>query len=140
MGPNCDKISSSVLDCSGNFFILSHLFSAKSLPAKTPPVLNIHAVPTASAVVVDGVNTSFDAYNIEGSNYFKLRDIAYVLSGTEKQFEVGWDSHTPLLAVKWPAKQKEWVLHFKPHRKSTSTAGKFNSPPITSRATIRISS
>ena len=50
------------------------------------------ARPTASAVVVDGKNTAFDAYNIGGSNYFKLRDIAYVLSGTGRQFEVGWDS------------------------------------------------
>jgi len=49
------------------------------------------ARPTASAVVVNGKNTAFDAYNIGGSNYFKLRDIAYVLSGSEKQFEVGWD-------------------------------------------------
>jgi hypothetical protein len=35
---------------------------------------------------------SFDAYNIAGNNYFKLRDLAYVLNGTEKQFSVSWDA------------------------------------------------
>lgn len=49
------------------------------------------ASPTAANVLVNGEKKSFDAYNIDGSNYFKLRDLAYVLSGTEKQFEVGWD-------------------------------------------------
>jgi hypothetical protein len=47
--------------------------------------------PTASSVVVNGRNISFEAYNIGGSNYFKLRDIAMVVSGTDKQFDVGWD-------------------------------------------------
>ena len=50
------------------------------------------ASPTSSAVLVNGRNITFDAYNIGGYNYFKLRDLAYVLNGTEKQFEVGWDS------------------------------------------------
>jgi hypothetical protein len=30
-------------------------------------------------------------YNINGNNYFKLRDLAMVLDGTESSFEVGWD-------------------------------------------------
>ena len=50
------------------------------------------AMPTASAVKVNGQNVAFDAYNIQGNNYFKLRDIAYVLSGTSKQFAVVWDA------------------------------------------------
>jgi len=49
------------------------------------------ATPTASNVIVNGKNTAFDAYNINGSNYFKLRDLAYALNGTAKQFEVGFD-------------------------------------------------
>lgn len=50
------------------------------------------AIPTASKVVVNSVDTAFDAYTIDQNNYFKLRDLAKVLSGTEKQFEVTWDS------------------------------------------------
>ena len=51
----------------------------------------ITARPTLATVIVNGKNVSFDAYVINGNNYFKLRDVAYVLSGTAKQFEVDWD-------------------------------------------------
>lgn len=51
----------------------------------------LKASPTASKVLVNGTVTSFDAYTIEGNNYFKLRDLAYVVSGSGKQFEVTWD-------------------------------------------------
>lgn len=51
----------------------------------------VSAALTASKVLVNGKAIAFEAYNIDGSNYFKLRDIAMVVNGTEKQFEVGWD-------------------------------------------------
>ena len=35
---------------------------------------NVTATPTTSPVFVDGKQVSVDAYNINGSNYFKLRD------------------------------------------------------------------
>lgn len=50
------------------------------------------AAYTDSKVMVDGKEVKFEAYNIADNNYFKLRDIAYVLSGTSKQFEVTWDA------------------------------------------------
>ena len=50
------------------------------------------ANPTASNVLVNGSFVAFDAYSINGNNYFKLRDLAYILSGTEKQFDVTWDN------------------------------------------------
>lgn len=58
----------------------------------TPPVTNdITATPTASKVLVNGAAVEFDAYTINGNNYFKLRDVAQVVSGSEKQFEVTWN-------------------------------------------------
>jgi hypothetical protein len=51
----------------------------------------VAAKPTASSVLVNGKSVTFDAYNIGGNNYFKLRDLAYALNGTAKQFEVDWD-------------------------------------------------
>lgn len=51
----------------------------------------IPAVPNCSRVQVDGQVIAFDAYTINQNNYFKLRDLALVLNGTEKQFEVTWD-------------------------------------------------
>ena len=50
------------------------------------------ANPTNSKVLVNGKEVAFDAYTIDGSNYFKLRDLAFVLNGTEKQFSVGYDN------------------------------------------------
>jgi hypothetical protein len=77
-------------------FSLTHLFwEDVSLPpvAATPltPVAALTASPISAAVFINGVNTPFDAYNIEGNNYFKLRDLAFVLNGTETQFSVSYD-------------------------------------------------
>lgn len=49
------------------------------------------ATPTASKVMLDGKSVSFDAYNINENNYFKLRDLAYVLNTSTKQFSITWD-------------------------------------------------
>lgn len=49
---------------------------------------------TNSKVLVDGKEIKFEAYNINGNNYFKLRDIAYALTnhGTGGIFfDVKWD-------------------------------------------------
>lgn len=60
-------------------------------PTVETPAQEATASPTASKVVVDGAEVSFEAYNIDGYNYFKLRDLAMAISGSEKQFEVTWD-------------------------------------------------
>lgn len=51
----------------------------------------ITAAPTSSPVIIDEKSVVLDAYNINNSNYFKLRDIAMLLNNTEKQFSVEWD-------------------------------------------------
>lgn len=58
----------------------------------TSPLADRQATPNNSKVLVNGQQTTFDAYNINGSNYFKLRDLAYALNGSSKQFDVVWDS------------------------------------------------
>jgi len=50
------------------------------------------AAPSSMKVLVNGEETAFDAYLINDSNYFKLRDLAFVLNGTEKQFGVDYDA------------------------------------------------
>ena len=68
-----------------------------ALPGE-PPV-ELVANPTASTVLVNGKEVAFDAYLINSNNYFKLRDLAYILSGTEKQFDVGYDSVTSTISL-----------------------------------------
>lgn len=55
-------------------------------------VNSVTANPSTHKVYVDGINKNVAAYNIGGNNYFKLRDIAAVVNGTPKQFEVTWDA------------------------------------------------
>ena len=43
-------------------------------------------------VTVDGVEKEIDHYNIDGSNYFKLRDLACILRGTPRAFDVSYDA------------------------------------------------
>ena len=49
------------------------------------------AKPTPHAIYVDGEKANVAAYEISGNNYFKLRDIAAIVNGSEKQFEVSWN-------------------------------------------------
>lgn len=71
------------------------MMNGKTAPAATtvtaPETKSVTAVPTKSKVYVNGLEKSFEAYSINGNNYFKLRDIAMVLNGTKKQFEVAYD-------------------------------------------------
>lgn len=46
-----------------------------------------------SKVLVNKIKVDFDSYTINGNNYFKLRDVAKVVSGSDKQFEVTWDGN-----------------------------------------------
>jgi len=44
------------------------------------------AAPTSSRIYLDGAEVQFAAYNIDGNNFFKLRDI-----GEAFDFSVEWD-------------------------------------------------
>ncbi len=63
------------------------------------PSSAVTAVPTKASVLVNGKAVPFEAYNISGSNYFKLRDIAMALSGSAKQFNVTWDAGKSSIAL-----------------------------------------
>lgn len=53
---------------------------------------NPKVAPTSSIILVNEESIVFDAYNIGGNNFFKLRDLAFVLNGTAKQFSVDYNS------------------------------------------------
>lgn len=62
-----------------------------SLGVKAEEVKTVNAVKSSQKVSVDGKAVEISAYNIAGSNYFKLRDVAVILSGTDKEFDTGYN-------------------------------------------------
>ncbi|MGG1597936.1 WG repeat-containing protein [Paenibacillus naphthalenovorans] len=80
------------------YYIVANPIKQVILVAERQPAA-VSAVPTASKVLVDGQEVAFQAYNINGNNYFKLRDIAMVLNGTEKSFSVGWDGQKNAISL-----------------------------------------
>jgi len=52
------------------------------------------AIRTNSKIFVDGGEVSMTAYNIDGSNYFKLRDVMQIFD-----ISVGWDSATSTATI-----------------------------------------
>lgn len=51
------------------------------------------ATPTDNSIYVDGTKVNGAAYMINSNNYFKLRDIAAMVNGSAKQFEVSWNQN-----------------------------------------------
>ena len=47
----------------------------------------------------DGVTVACEKYNIDGSNYFKLRDVAWLVNGTGSQFSVGYDEIKRVVSI-----------------------------------------
>jgi len=60
-------------------------------PAELIPV---QGVPSAHNVRVNGQLVVFSAFNIDGNNFFRLRDVAFTINGTRSQFDVAWDSQS----------------------------------------------
>lgn len=80
----------------------------KLLPIILTLLLVCIAAPYASAanvvaspqnLSVDGVDADCDKYNIDGSNYFKLRDLAQLLSKTDSRFSVSFDEQSNAVTV-----------------------------------------
>ena len=74
--------------------------SATISPARLQYRLSAQAAPTGMRVTLDGNPISLEAYEIGGNNYVKLRDIAMLLNGTDKQFAVGYDSKTKAISLR----------------------------------------
>ena len=96
------KILSSVISLS--LFFTSALaiesqnvYSYNSLDNSQLETINLNesknATPSNYKFYVNNVQVDISAYQIDGNNYVKLRDIAYILNGTEKQFNVTWNNN-----------------------------------------------
>ncbi len=83
------------------------------------------AVPNSSKVYVDGKEVKFEAYNINGSNYFKLRDIAYAMNGTKKQFDVTWNPDISVFSMT-PGNSYVGVVQILPNKAYTTVGGELS--------------
>jgi hypothetical protein len=60
---------------------------------------NLTAMLTTADIYVNGEKAEVSAYNISGNNYMKLRDIAALLDGSGKQFDVIWNQDTKTIEI-----------------------------------------
>ena len=72
------------------------MFNDSTTPTQPDKPAGKVAYASTQAVLVDGKKVEFQMYalkdaNGNGTNYIKLRDMAYVLNGTKAQFAVGYD-------------------------------------------------
>ena len=79
--------------------ILGLALTLALLLALCPAVFAAQVVLSPQKLTVDGKAINCEKYNIDGSNYFKLRDLAYVLNGTTSQFSVGWDAAAGVVSI-----------------------------------------
>jgi hypothetical protein len=83
--------------CLAAALVLALLLSVPAMAAVTDQYRT--ATPTASNIIVNGKTVKFTAYTIDGSNYFRLRDIAMAFNGTVKNFSVGYDTYEKKITI-----------------------------------------
>lgn len=59
----------------------------------------IHVKHNTSKVFMGCNELKMNSYNIDGYNYFKLRDLAMALNGSLKQFDIVWDESTESIKI-----------------------------------------
>ncbi|MBQ9411503.1 MAG: phosphodiester glycosidase family protein [Oscillospiraceae bacterium] len=75
------------------------VLSSGKLPAAALEVQGHQVALSTQTLSVNGVIYDCEKYNIDGSNYFKLRDLAWLLNGTASQFDVGFDGASNTVTV-----------------------------------------
>ncbi len=81
-------------------YILAALVAFMIIPAAA---VEVDAIPSGWSIFVDGELTQLRGYNIGGTNYYKLRDIAMAVNGSEKQFNVSWNAEKGEIHMKTKA-------------------------------------
>ena len=70
-----------------------------NLSAAPAPEAPAQVVLSPQKLSVDGRPRTVEMYNIDGYNYFKLRDLAVLLADTPAQFSVDWDAESNTVLV-----------------------------------------
>ncbi len=79
--------------------LLAILMLVTLIPTAFAESKTVDAVKNTKKVTLDGEEVMVGAYDVEGYNYLKLRDVAAILNGKKCQFSVGYDEPTKLISV-----------------------------------------
>ena len=85
-----DGDNTKIITEEGIYFVKteSEMFTVTIEYNKTFSTISAYAESNTSKVMVDGNEVEIYGYEIDNSSYFRLKDIAKVLNGTDKQFDV----------------------------------------------------
>lgn len=79
--------------------LLAILMLVTLLPTAFAESKTADARKTSQKITLDGQAVDIGAYNIEGHNYVKLRDVAAIMTAKKSQFNVGYDAEKNLVIV-----------------------------------------
>ncbi len=109
-GTSFDALTDTGIDADGGYFDIS--FSApgtyylvvKGSVGEAAGIVTVKetvCMVSNQAVTLDGEEVTIAHYNVNGNNYFKLRDLACILNGSAYQYNVDYDSasRTVLIAT-----------------------------------------
>jgi hypothetical protein len=73
--------------------------AAKPTPLQVAPLLIASAIASTDTLEINGVAHELPSAKIADYNWIKLRDLAYLLNNTSKQFSLGWDDATKTITI-----------------------------------------
>lgn len=79
--------------------LLAILMLVTLIPTAFAESKTVDAVKNTKKITLDGEEVMVGAYDVEGYNYLKLRDVAAILNAKKCQFSVGYDEPTKLISV-----------------------------------------
>ncbi len=79
--------------------LLAILMLVTLIPTAFAESKTVDAVKNTKKITLDGEEVMVGAYDVEGYNYLKLRDVAAILNNKKCQFNIGFDEPTRLITV-----------------------------------------
>ncbi len=92
-----DAVGAWVQAGEGRFLI--PLEYARQCSAAFQPNGDLYVFPSPAKLLLNARPVELEAYEIGGSNYVKLRDVAALMSGAGKSFSVGWNAASQTISV-----------------------------------------
>jgi len=97
-----DGGASSMMYVTGKGFMTSagrNLASVFMIVDKYKADNRIWAIPSTAKVKVNSNDVYINAFTINDTNYFKLRDVANILRTTKSSFNVGWNNKNKIITI-----------------------------------------